>query len=436
MHPLKEIIKKNKDGTPIGVCSVCSSNELVIESAMEEALKYGSPLLVESTANQVNQFGGYTGMTPLMFREYVYKIAVKTGFPSDKVILGGDHLGPLTWKDEDAQDAMAKAKDLVADFVHAGFTKIHLDTSMKLRDDGDGILSAEVIAERGADLCAVAEKAFQSTEKGRQRPVYVIGSEVPIPGGAQTNEGLKVTSASDFAATVDLFKKSFLKRGLNEAWENVIAVVVQPGVEFGSNTVHDYNPNDSAELKRILKEYPTMVFEGHSTDYQKELSLRQMVEDGIAILKVGPALTFALRESLVALEFIEKDLLFGSNRLSNSSETLENVMLSDPGNWKNHYKGSDMQKRLARKYSYSDRCRYYLTDSKVKESMKRLINNLDSIEIPMPLISQYLPSQYWKIRNGQMRNEPIELVKGNIKDTLDHYYAAVTLRSNINQMHA
>lgn len=436
MHPLKEIIKKNKDGTPIGVCSVCSSNELVIESAMEEALKYGSPLLVESTANQVNQFGGYTGMTPLMFREYVYKIAVKTGFPSDKVILGGDHLGPLTWKDEDAQDAMAKAKDLVADFVHAGFTKIHLDTSMKLRDDSDGILSAEVIAERGADLCAVAEKAFQSMEKGRQRPVYVIGSEVPIPGGAQTNEGLKVTSVSDFAATVDLFKKSFLKRGLNKAWENVIAVVVQPGVEFGSNTVHDYNPNDSAELKRILKEYPTMVFEGHSTDYQKELSLRQMVEDGIAILKVGPALTFALREGLIALEFIEKDLLFGSNRLSNFSETLENVMLSDPDNWKNHYKGSDMQKRLARKYSYSDRCRYYLTDSKVKESMKRLINNLDSIGIPMPLISQYLPSQYWKIRNGQMRNEPIELVKGNIKDTLDHYYAAVTLRSNINQMHA
>lgn len=427
MHPLKGIIQQNKEGVPIGICSVCSSNELVIESAMEEALKYGSPLLVEATANQVNQYGGYTGMTPPMFRDYVYGIASRIGFPSDTVILGGDHLGPLTWKDESAEDAMVKAEKLVADFVEAGFTKIHLDTSMKLRDDGNKILSPEVIAERGARLCAVAEETFQGMEKDRQRPVYVIGSEVPIPGGTQTDEGLKVTSPSDFIATVDLFKKNFLKRGLSRAWENVIAVVVQPGVEFGSNAIHDYNRSDADKLKHIIREYPTMAFEGHSTDYQKELSLSQMIEDGIAILKVGPALTFALREGFISLELIEKELLRGSDGLSNFADTLENVMISSPGNWQNHYKGTDMQKCLARRYSYSDRCRYYLTDSEVEKSISRLINNLSLTEIPMPLISQYFPTQYWKIREGQMRNDPKELVKGRIKDTLDNYYVAVTI---------
>jgi len=435
MHPLKDIIKQNKDGITIGVCSVCSSNEFVIESAMEEALKYGSPLLVEATANQVNQYGGYTGMTPPMFHDYVFKIAAKISFPSDKVILGGDHLGPLTWQDENAQDAMAKSEKLVVNFVKAGFTKIHLDTSMKLKDDGMGKLSPKVIAERGARLCAAAEKAFQSMEKGSRRPVYVIGSEVPIPGGVQTNEGLTVTSASDFVETVDLFKKSFLNKNLNEAWENVIAVVVQPGVEFGSNTVHDYNRSDAEKLKRIIKKYPTMAFEGHSTDYQKESSLRGMVEDGIAILKVGPALTFALRESLLSLELIEKDLLFGSDKLSNFADILDNVMISSPDNWQNHYKGTDSQKRLARRYSYSDRCRYYLNDSQVKESISQLISNLNSTEIPMPLISQYFPSQYWKIRNMQMSSDPIELVKGNIKDTLDNYYESVTSSNNIDKFY-
>lgn len=430
MHPLKEIIRQNKEGVPIGVCSICSSNELVIESAMEQALKYDSPFLVEATANQVNQYGGYTGMTPPMFRDYVYDIASKISFPSDKVILGGDHLGPLIWKDENAEDAMAKAEKLVTDFVIAGFTKIHLDTSMKLRDDGEERLNPEVIAERGARLCAAAESAFHGMEKGRQSPVYVIGSEVPIPGGTQTDEGLKVTSATDFVVTVDLFKKSFLKRGLNQAWKNVIAVVVQPGVEFGSNIIHDYNRSDAVELKHIIKEYPTMAFEGHSTDYQKELSLRQMVEDGIAILKVGPALTFALREGLISLELIEKELLFKNDKLSNFADTLENVMISNPGNWQNHYKGTDLQKRLERRYSYSDRCRYYLTDSEVKKTISRLISNLSSIEIPMPLINQYFPSQYRKIRDGKMNGEPVELVKGKIKDTLDSYYSAVMLSSN------
>lgn len=427
MHILKKVLRQNKAGKPVGVCSVCSSNRFVIESAMEEALKYDSPLLIEATANQVNQFGGYTGMTPRMFRDYVYEIAAGINFPAEKVILGGDHLGPLTWQNESAEDAMSKAETLVADFVKAGFTKIHLDTSMKLGGDPEGRLSSKLIAERGARLCESAENALRAMGEGAQRPVYVIGSEVPIPGGAQTEEGLKVTDPSDFIETVELFKESFLKRNLDKAWENVIAVVVQPGVEFGSNTVHDYNRDEAAQLTDTLKRYPNIVFEGHSTDYQKPQSLAQMVEDGIAILKVGPALTFALREGLIALEHIEKELLPDTKRLSHFADTLEKAMVENPANWKKYYNGSEAEKRLARRYSYSDRCRYYLNDAQVKQSIDRLIENMSSVEIPMTLVSQYFPMQYWKIRGGQMENDAKALVKGVIKDTLDIYYSAVTI---------
>jgi D-tagatose-1,6-bisphosphate aldolase subunit GatZ/KbaZ len=432
MHTLKKIIKKNKEGYPAGICSVCSSNEFVIESAMEESVKFDAPVLIEATANQVNQYGGYTGMTPLMFRDYAYAIAKRVGLPADRVILGGDHLGPLTWKEEDAKDAMAKAEELVTEFVKAGFTKIHLDTSMKVADDGEGQLSSEIIAERGARLCYAAEKAFSDMKEGLQRPVYVIGSEVPIPGGTQDNEGLNVTSASDFSETVDLFKKSFLKMGLDDAWDNVVAVVVQPGVEFGSNSVHDYIHDDSAQLRSVLKKYPSIVFEGHSTDYQKQSSLSQMVKDGIAILKVGPALTFALREGLMSLELIEKELLCGSDKLSDFTRVLEHAMVMNPNNWQNYYKGSEMQKRIARKFSYSDRCRYYLNDLNVKDSINMLIHNLQSVDIPAPLISQNFPLQYWKIRDGSLNPDPLELIKAHIKEVLDKYYSSVTLNSTAN----
>lgn len=425
LHPLKKIVDQNRSGVPVGICSVCSSNEFVIESAMEESCRYHSTLLIEATANQVNQFGGYTGMTPQTFRSYVLGIAERTGFPAKDIVLGGDHLGPLTWKSEKAEDAMEKAKTLVALFARAGFTKIHLDTSMKLGGDADGRLDPEIVAERGAGLCEAAESSLGLSGNNR-RPVYVIGSEVPIPGGAQAEDGLTVTSAENFAETVELFKNSFLQHGLERAWENVIAVVVQPGVEFGSHAVHDYNRVEAQNLIHAVGRYPNLVFEGHSTDYQKQSSLKQMVEDHIAILKVGPALTFAFREGLMSLEQMEKDLLFGQNALSDFSGALEKAMLRNPSNWKQYFKGGEIQQRLDRKYSYSDRCRYYFSDAAVQGAVDRLFRNLGPVSLPMPMISQYFPSAYWKIRNGEMRGTPEDLAKERIKETLDMYYSAVT----------
>ena len=37
------------------------------------------------------------------------------------------------------------------------------------------------------------------------------------------------------------------------------------------------------ELAAAIKEIPDLVFEGHSTDYQTKIKLREMVEDGVAI---------------------------------------------------------------------------------------------------------------------------------------------------------
>lgn len=430
-HPLKKIVEARKRGIPAGIYSVCSANEYVIEAAMERARQKDREVLIEATANQVNQYGGYTGMKPADFREFVYTIARRNGFPIGKIILGGDHLGPLTWKNEKAGVAMKEAEELVKQYVLAGFTKIHLDTSMHLGDDAtDKKLDTHLVAERGARLCLAAEisyKEFLSSYPKALHPVYVVGSEVPVPGGSQEVEELTVTKASDFEDTVDCYKKSFMKYELQSAWENVIAVVVQPGVEFGDETINEYNRDAAKELCNSLKKYPNLVFEGHSTDYQTVSAMKMMVEDGIAILKVGPGLTFALREALFALSMIESELLKDMDKCEPSRfiKVAGEVMLKTPGNWIRHYHGDERKKRLARSYSYSDRIRYYLPQQEVKLAMEKMIKNLKSVGIPLNMLSQYLPVQYAKVRNGELRNDPESLIKDRIINTIDDYYSAV-----------
>lgn len=427
-HPLKNIIESQKQGIPAGIYSACSANELVIEAVLQRAKKDDDYVLVEATANQVNQYGGYTGMKPVDFKDFVFTIAEKINFSKDKVILGGDHLGPLTWKDLDSEKAMEESKELIRQYVHAGFTKIHLDTSMHLKDDNRNIkLKTDIVAERGAILCGVAEKAFKElslVDPNAIHPVYVIGSEVPIPGGSQEDDdGIKVTKAEDFKVTVEAFKNAFYKHDIKDAWENVIAVVVQPGVEFGDGSINEYDREASKELANALREYPNLVFEGHSTDYQTAAALKQMVEDGIAILKVGPALTFALREGLFALNYIENELFKFNQDVcpSNFIDVLDTVMVKNPKNWNRHYHGSSSNVRLARKYSFSDRCRYYMPANEVKAAIDLMMKNLKSVKIPLTLISQYMPVQYTKIRKRLLENDPESLVKDRVIDCIEEY---------------
>lgn len=439
-HPLKTVVECQKNGIPRGICSICSSNSYVIETAMEKALEDDTYVLIEATANQVNQYGGYTGMKPHDFRDFVVNIANKVGLCYSKVILGGDHLGPLVWKNEPSEVAMLKAKELIRQYVLAGFTKIHIDTSMCLCDDPQGgALETSVIAERAAVLCAVAEEAYKELKKTHFEavaPVYVIGSEVPIPGGRQEEGDLKVTEVKDLETTIKEFEDIFLTKALSDAWNNVIAVVVQPGVEFGDETVHEYDSKKARKLSRYIKKLPNLVFEGHSTDYQTSNSLKQMVEDGIAILKVGPALTFSVREALFSLQNIQNELMNGDSEVNfyPFDKVLDEAMLSNPVHWKKYYHGDENKVKLSRKYSLFDRCRYYLTEPNVRKAINALVTSLKYTDIPITLISQFLPIQYYKIRNGVLRNDPEEIIKDKVRNVLDGYSYATRLKNVTNRI--
>ena len=435
-NPLKRIVELQKQGKNVGIYSVCSANGYVIEAALKRGLSDGSCVLIESTANQCDQNGGYTGMKPADFKKYVLDIAEKNGFDQNRIFLGGDHLGPLTFAYKDEPEAMADAEELIRHYVSAGFTKIHIDTSMKVNsDDPDVRLSDEIIAGRGARLAQVAENTYrQLAEKDPDAipPVYIIGSEVPIPGGAVGSEdnGVQVTKVEDFKNTVAAFKNAFQNAGLGQdVWERVIAVVVQPGVEEKDSGCTEYDREKAKDLMASIKEFPGLVFEGHSTDYQTKIKLRELVEDGVGILKVGPGLTFAMREAMFALENIEKELLFGTNtEPSKFAETLDAEMLKNDKNWKKHYQGTELELRLKRKYSFSDRCRYYMPVPEVEKAADRLLSNLRTTGIPLNLLSQFMPIQYTKVREGLLENDPVALIEDRITNTIDEYLYATHQR--------
>lgn len=429
-HPMQEMMEKRRQGIKCGIPSYCSANELVLETALRRAKLLNQPVLIEATANQVNQYGGYTGMLPKDFYKLVLDMAAKIGVPEQQVILAGDHLGPLTWQSLPEAEAMEKSIELVYQYARAGFTKIHLDTSMKVADDAEGLLSTEVIARRGATLYKAAIRGYEELKAEKadaMRPVFVIGSEVPIPGGAQEAEdSLAVTSVDAFKDTVATYKRVWAEEGVADGMNDVIAVVVQPGVEFGDDQVFLYDHDAATELCAALKEFPEVCFEGHSTDYQSAACLKAMVEDGIAILKVGPALTYGLREALFSLSLMENELVPEEER-SNFIDVLEKVMLENPGNWQKHYHGDEKQLHLARKYSFSDRARYYIGLPEVTDAMNKLFANLNAHKIPLNMLHQYMPLTYAKVRDGVLPLDAKELAMDGVTNFMLDYEYAVTL---------
>jgi len=418
---LRDLPPRHAKGDTVGITSVCSAHPTVVEAAFSHGLQHDGPVLIEATCNQVNQDGGYTGMTPADFRTFVEGIAANVGLDTSRLILGGDHLGPNPWKHLPAEEAISKAEAMVDAYVRAGFTKIHLDTSMGCAGESEA-LPDEITAARAARLAMASEKAASNCDF--DAPVYIIGTEVPIPGGAiEALDHLQVTGADAAVKTVDIHRAAFSKLGLEEAFERALGVVVQPGVEFGNEDVVVYQRDKARELSKVLKDIPQFIFEAHSTDYQPLSALAGLVQDGFAILKVGPGLTFALREALYGLDHIA-DVLQPVNVEQTLRGTMERLMLSDAKNWSKYYHGTEEELRLQRHFSYSDRIRYYWPQRESLDAVRNLFARLDGRTIPETLISQYLGTLYPAVATGTLAATPHSLTIAAVQQVLSTYESA------------
>jgi D-tagatose-1,6-bisphosphate aldolase subunit GatZ/KbaZ len=425
--PIEELRSARSHGEKRGLCSVCSAHPMVLEAAVNRVARTGLPLLVEATANQVNQHGGYTGMRPEEFAVNLADLCASCDADPALLVFGGDHLGPWPWRSRSAREAMVEAEVLVRSFVAAGARKIHIDASMPLGGDGPA-LAPEIAVTRAALLCRTAEEAWERARASRPRapaPIYVVGTEVPVPGGTSVIEsegGPAPTSADAFRSVVELHRETFARQGLGPVWDRVIAVVVQPGVEFSATHVRPYRRARSADLSRALRDYPGLFFEGHSTDYQSDEALRELVEDGVAFLKVGPALTFALREALFGLCLAARELT-GGKPPEDLIDTVLRVMQRDQRHWKGYYPEDESLPFLLA-YGYSDRIRYYWFEAEVAGAVERLFATLRARAIPPQLLSQHLPRLCGVQELGRLGSDPRALTMAAVDAELARYERA------------
>ncbi len=413
MISIPSLIAQNRSGTPTGLPCFCTANEHVLRAVLAYARKTGFPTVIEATCNQVNQDGGYTGMTPQDFMTWLSGMAREAGVEMDQLILGGDHLGPNPWKNEPIDTAMEKARELVKQYVQAGFKKIHIDTSMAC--GGEPNPSFAQIAERAADLCAVAETHAPDP----QQLFYIIGTEVPIPGGeTEEPDALDVTSVDRFKDTISTHRTAFAARNLEAVWPRIASVVTQPGVDFGHTSIFPFVPEKAADLSQSILTEDGLTFEAHSTDYQTTEALGELVAQHFFFLKVGPELTFRFREAVWALAEVAKNL--DPANAEDVRDVVTTRMTESPAYWQDYYSGTQMQVTQLRTFSYSDRIRYYWTDPEVAKSLEALLARLDGVVLPETLVSQ----AFMGLEFGTIPTDAAQLMQGHIQRCVKRYFEA------------
>ena len=383
---LRQVIARNRAGAAVALPSVCSAHPEVLRACLMLAEERDRPLLIEATSNQVNQEGGYSGMRPADFIALVHRIADAAGVDRARIGFGGDHLGPQAWKALPAAEAMVRAERMVADYVRAGFAKIHLDCSEPCADDpsppGDALA-----AERSARLAAACRAAAERASGGADDLLYVIGTEVPVPGGARGDDEAAPAPTTPAAArrALEAHEAAFAAAGLADETARVAALVVQPGVEFGPLHVHHLPERCGPGLRDVMLSRPGLCLEAHSTDFQKPAAHGRLATLGFAVQKIGPALTFAWRRALYALDEMRVAAGWGGPILK---PAMERLMRDAPGHWQGHYRGDAAALRLQRHHGFSDRIRYYWPHPRARAALAELREDLAGRRLPEPLLCE------------------------------------------------
>lgn len=422
--PLRQIIAANRAGGLSAIPSVCTAHPEVIAASLNLAQGLGQPVVIEATSNQVNQFGGYTGLRPADFVALVQGIARGEGVDPAALILGGDHLGPQVWRNLPSAQAMDHAVALVAEYARAGFTKLHLDCSAGCAGEA-GQLPDAITAQRSADLARAALQAAPHPE----RLLFVIGTEVPPPGGARGDEGgdIPATTPAAARATLAAHRAAFQAAGLAHALAQIGGLVVQPGVEFSPLHVHHLPMDRDPGLRDALGDWPQICLEAHSTDYQHPRAFPRLAQLGFAFQKVGPALTFAWRAALYDLDAVRRDL--GGQRGPSLPDEMEAVMLADPAQWQGHYTEAAGDLRHQRHFGLADRIRYYWPAPRARAAVAQLLAEIAALAPDDAALSRHFaPGELAQARQSPPHPQGLgqALARARVQAALRPYFLAPT----------
>lgn len=413
MPDLRKIIASNRAGEAVAIPSVCTAHPDALEASLTLAETLDQPIVVEATSNQVNQDGGYTGLKPADFIRFVNDIAQRAKVSHNRIVFGGDHLGPQAWRKFPAEQAMSKAHQMVADYAAAGFTKIHLDCSEGCTGEPAQLPDA-ITATRSAALAATALQLAPNPDK----LLFVIGTEVPPPGGARTDDhgDIPPTTPQSAKATLAAHRDAFTAAQI--PLDQICGLVVQPGVEFSPMEVHHLPLRRDPHLLDALADWPHACLEAHSTDYQLPAAYPRLAQLGFAFQKVGPALTFAWREALYALDTIRTQTGWATGQ--SLPDVMEAVMLANPASWQAHIHGPDP--RLQRHFGLADRIRYYWPDPSAQAAVQRLMTDLADKRLPDPLLTAHFRPEEIATARASTYPLPRALALARVQTALRPYF--------------
>ncbi len=408
--PLRSIIARNRGGEAVAIPSVCSAHPDVIKASLLRAETLNRAIVIEATSNQVNQDGGYTGMRARNFVEFVHGLARECSVDQDRIIFGGDHLGPQVWRKQDAKAAMAKAHVLVDQYVRAGFMKIHLDCS-----EGCDAEPAQLDDQQTADRSAKLAQTCLHAAQGDDRLMFVVGTEVPPPGGARADESEEIKATTPAAAKVTLAAH---RAAFGDMTTLIGGLVVQPGVEFTPMGVHRLPMNRDPSLLAALAEYPGVCLEAHSTDYQSTTVFPRLAALGFAFQKVGPALTFAYRQAVYSLDTARR---LAGRGTGNLPAVMEQLMTEQPRYWRSHYHGNSADQKLQRHFGLADRIRYYWPQPSAQSAVAELQADLEQT-LPDPVLWQVFAPEVLDRAEALAGTQFQRILLAQIQIALDPYF--------------
>ena len=400
-----------------GFYGIHSTHPLVLRAAMRQALGDGNVLLVEFDGpqrgkNSIKRPGDYT--------LFLNKLACDNGFPPERLVIGSGQMRvnsrQVLQEEQSRLQFHEKAVAWVVECVNAGFEKIYLESG-ELTESGQ-------IAALQADLCRAAENAFERAGTGKGQPYYVLGT---LFTAADENKQLKPEEIVDSVTAIwKAGKKAFQAAGLEDAWQRVIALAVQPEMGYTDYEVKPYQSETALGLKQLSEKYGRFVYEVPSADYQPSLSVERLHADRFAILGIGPELTFTMREALFSLAMLENEWMIGKPgaRLSNLIVELDKAMQLDPQGWRDVYKGNGFEQLLARKYSCRDLSRNYWQERDVEAAVEQLMKNLVQNPPPLPILRQFFAGGYELAGDTLGGNWPEELLIRKIQNVIEPYINA------------
>ncbi len=393
--------------------SFCTGNMDVLNSIMFFCHLKKLPCLIECTSNQVNQNGGYTKKTPKKFIEEINKLRKKTKLNKNQLFLGGDHLGPLPWKNKKKKIALKNSVNLIESFLKEKFCKIHIDTSIKCKDDD--IFNNEIIFQRTKDI--LKHSRIKKKLKGK---FLIIGSEVPLSGSGD-NKRIILTNIKQIKNESLKFKKTL--KGLNLRISRKFGLVVEPGMKYMHSSIKKPNLKKFTDKAKFSKKN-NFVFEAHSTDYQPLNILRKLTKNNFKFLKVGPELTYSYSRSIFYMQNLESKFDFKIK--SNIKSRVFNIMKNNKKHWKNYYSNKKSKLLLNSKL---DRMRYYLNFRSVENSIKILKKNINKIQKKeiFKVLGNNIKMDFINYQNKSLTNfETLKLIF--ISKSLEKYYSACGFR--------